>query len=269
MSLSLHIHSLILEYGICKLSLVPVRSEPSDKSEQTTQLVFGECYQLIGHQEKWVQVQIVNDKYIGWIDRKQHFKIESGYFDEWQRQVHPRSIDLVQTVSSADFRTPVLLGSFLPFFDGISIRVGEEKLLYHGRASNTALPLKISFLTKIALSYLRAPYLWGGKSIFGIDCSGYTQQVYGVCGYALPRDAWQQVTVGEEVHFASQAQPGDLAFFDNADGRIVHVGIVLENQQIIHAHGEVRIDQLDHQGLYNLSTKRYSHQLRIIKRVFR
>jgi gamma-D-glutamyl-L-lysine dipeptidyl-peptidase len=256
-----------LEHGICKLSLVPVRSEPSDKSELTTQLLFGECYQTISHQEKWVQIQIADDQYVGWIDRLQHFKVTPEYFEEWVNHSHPRSVDIGQSVSSPDARVPVLQGSFLPFFDGISIRVGEEKLVYHGRASNTSFSRRISFLTKIALSYLRAPYLWGGKSMFGIDCSGLVQQVYGICGYALPRDAWQQVSVGEEVHFATLAQPGDLAFFDNAEGRIVHVGIVLGEQQIIHAHGEVRIDQLDHQGIYNLSRKRYSHQLRIIKRL--
>lgn len=244
-----------------------MRSEPTDKSELTTQLLFGECYQAIAHQEKWLQIKITADQYVGWIDRKQHFKITDAYFEEWQGQVHPRSVDIVQSVSSPTERIPVLQGSFLPFFDGISLRVGEEKLLYHGRASNTGLCAKISFLTRIALSYLRAPYLWGGKSVFGIDCSGFVQQVYGICGYSLPRDAWQQVSAGEEVHFATIAQPGDLAFFDNAEGRIVHVGIVLREQQIIHAHGEVRIDQLDHQGIYNLSTRRYSHQLRIIKRI--
>jgi gamma-D-glutamyl-L-lysine dipeptidyl-peptidase len=257
-----------LEHGICKLSLVPVRGEPSDKSELTTQLLFGECYQIIAHQEKWVKIQIAFDQYVGWIDRKQHVKVSPEYFEEWKSLAHPRSIDLVQTVSCPATRVPVLQGSFLPFFDGMSIRVGEEKLLYHGRASNPSQVLKIGFLTKIALSYLRAPYLWGGKSVFGIDCSGFSQQVYGICGYSLPRDAWQQVSVGEEVHFASLAQPGDLAFFDNAEGRIVHVGIVLKDQKIIHAHGEVRVDQLDHQGIYNHSTRRYSHQLRIIKRIF-
>lgn len=256
-----------MEHGICRLSLVPVRSEPSDKSELTTQLLFGECYQVIAHQEKWVQIQIAADQYIGWIDRLQHFKVTPAYYEEWQNHTHPRSVDIVQSVSSPEARVPVLQGSFLPFFDGISIRVGEEKLLYHGRASNTSFSIRIGFLTKIALSYLRAPYLWGGKSMFGIDCSGFVQQVYGICGYALPRDAWQQVSEGEEVHFATLSQPGDLAFFDNAEGRIVHVGIVLGEGQIIHAHGEVRIDQLDHQGIYNLSRKRYSHQLRIIKRI--
>jgi hypothetical protein len=247
--------------------LVPVRREPSDQSELTTQLLFGECYQIIAHQEKWVQVQIAADQYVGWIDRKQHSKVSNEYFEEWQGQVHPRSVDIVQSVSSPIARIPVLQGSLLPFFDGISIRVGEEKLVYHGRASNPSFSLKINFLTKMALSYLRAPYLWGGKSIFGIDCSGFVQQVYGICGYPLPRDAWQQVSAGEEVHFANLSRPGDLAFFDNAEGRIVHVGMVLEEQQIIHAHGEVRIDQLDHQGIYNLANRRYSHQLRIIKRI--
>ncbi|MBC3538086.1 C40 family peptidase [Rufibacter sp. H-1] len=246
---------------------MPVRREPSDRSEQITQLVFGECYEVLQTQEKWIQIRNAPDDYEGWIDLKQHFAVTDGYFQEWQGTPHARSMDLVQTVSSHDAVTPIGLGSVLPFFDGMSIRVGEERLLYNGRASNPALPYRENTLQKIALQFLRAPYLWGGKSIFGIDCSGFVQQVYSVCGYQLRRDAYQQVEHGREVHFVSQTRPGDVAFFDNEEGRIVHVGLVLENQQIIHASGEVRLDQLDHHGIYNRERKRYSHKLRIIKRI--
>ena len=115
--------------------------------------------------------------------------------------------------------------------------------------------------------YLKAPYVWGGKSIFGLDCSGLVQQLYGLVGIQLPRDARQQVEHGQPVHFVVQARPGDLAFFDNAEGRIVHVGLVLEEGRILHAHGEVRIDPLDHNGIYNKDLGRYTHKLRIIRRL--
>ncbi|WP_223808912.1 C40 family peptidase [Rufibacter hautae] len=256
-----------MNFGICKLSLVPVRREPSDKSEQITQLVFGECYEVLQTQERWIQVRNAADDYEGWIDFKQHFPVPDPYFQEWRSLPHARSMDLVQTVSGEEGVTPIGMGSVLPFFDGMSIRVGEERMLYNGRASNPNLPYRENFLQKIALQFLRAPYLWGGKSIFGIDCSGFVQQVYGVCGHQLQRDAYQQVIHGQEVHFVSQTRPGDVAFFDNEEGRIVHVGIVLEDQRIIHASGEVRIDQLDHHGIYNRERKRYSHKLRIIKRI--
>lgn len=256
-----------MDYGICSLSIVPVRAEPSDKSELVTQLLYGECYQILQVQGSWFYIQIAADQYLGWIDFKQHCPVSFAYFSEWSEIKHPRAVDLVQTISSSVTRIPILLGSTLPFFDGISVRINSEKYVYSGRATNNTLPFKINFFTKIATSYLKSPYLWGGKSAFGIDCSGFVQQVFGICGYQYPRDAWQQVSLGEEVHFANQTLPGDLAFFDNDEGRIVHVGIMLENQQIIHAHGEVRIDILDHHGIFNYQRKRYTHKLRIIKRI--
>ncbi len=257
-----------MNYGICSLSNAPVRSEHSDKAELVTQLFFGECYQVLATEGNWLKIQIAADNYLGWLDAKQHYPVTEEYFLDWKATPHPRSLDVVQTVSAAESVTPILLGSTLPFFDGINLRLGSEKLLYNGRASKLNAEYRPAFLAKIAQTFLKAPYVWGGKSIFGLDCSGFTQQVMGICGVQLPRDAWQQVALGEEVHFVSQTQVGDIAFFDNAEGRVIHVGILLENQQIIHAHGEVRIDQLDHQGIYNLQRKRYSHKLRLIKRLF-
>ncbi|MFM7813326.1 MAG: C40 family peptidase [Flavobacteriales bacterium] len=121
------------------------------------------------------------------------------------------------------------------------------------------------------MSYLGAPYLWGGRTILGIDCSGFSQVVYRILGQSIPRDAWQQAGLGEEVSFVDEAQPGDLAFFDNAEGKIIHVGLILDRLEdslrIIHASGMVRIDTLDHQGIFNQETGEYSHNLRIIKRL--
>jgi gamma-D-glutamyl-L-lysine dipeptidyl-peptidase len=256
-----------VEYGICLLSVVPMRAETSDKAEIVTQMLFGECYEVVSRDGNWMCIQLASDGYNGWIDFKQHNPVTQAYYTDWLNTKHPRAMDLVQVVSTADVRIPVGIGCYLPFFDGMSIRVNDEKLMYNGRASNTTLPATTTQIVKIASSFLKAPYLWGGKSVFGIDCSGFTQQVFGICGYQLPRDAYQQVSHGEEVHFVTQTQPGDMAFFSNDEGRIIHVGIVLENQQIMHAHGEVRIDTLDHNGIYNAERKRYSHKLRIIKRI--
>ncbi|WP_242929373.1 C40 family peptidase [Pontibacter vulgaris] len=245
-----------------------MRADISDKAEIVTQILFGECLQVLKREGNWVQVQLATDKYTGWIDFKQYVPVSESYFKDWSKAAHPRALDLIQVVSSADERIPVGIGGYLPFFDGISIQVDGQSYTYSGRATNPAMQATAAQLIKIAYTFLKAPYLWGGKSIFGIDCSGFTQQVYGLCGYQLPRDAAQQVVLGEEVHFVTQTQPGDLAFFSNAEGRIIHVGIVLEGQKIMHAHGEVRIDTLDHNGIYNSDRKRYSHNLRIIKRLF-
>lgn len=244
-----------------------MRQEASHKSEMVTQLIFGECYQVLQQQDKWLQVQSAADDYQGWIDAQQHTPVSEAYFLEWQAVPHARSMDVVQTVSCKTHIIPIGLGSFLPFFDGLNLQIGEEKLVYNGRATNPSMPYRENFLQKMALQYLNAPYLWGGKSVFGIDCSGFVQQVYGLCGYQLRRDAYQQVVHGQEVHFVTQTRPGDIAFFDNDEGRIIHVGILLEDQRIIHASGEVRIDDLDHHGIYHRQRKRYSHKLRIIKRL--
>ncbi|MCX2741575.1 C40 family peptidase [Pontibacter anaerobius] len=256
-----------MEYGIGMLSVVPMRADTSDKAEIVTQLLFGECYEVVAQDGNWRQLQLAADGYRGWIDFKQHTPVSAEYYKEWCKAQHPRAMDLVQVVYSADVRIPVGIGCYLPFFDGMSIRVNEERYQYTGRGSNPAAIATPVQLLKVANSFMKAPYLWGGKSIFGIDCSGFTQLVFGICGYQLPRDAYQQVDHGEEVHFVTQAQPGDLAYFSNPEGRITHVGLVLEGQQIMHAHGEVRIDTLDHNGIYNTERKRYSHNLRIIKRI--
>ena len=257
--------------GICALSAVPVRAEPSDKTELVTELLFGECYQVLLAQGSWVQVQLAADHYVGWIDVKQHTPVSADYYAAWCAQDHPRALDVVQAVSDARTKIPLTLGCRLPFFDGLTVRVGERKYFYNGTATNPLAPpdpaRQLMLLRKTALMYLKAPYVWGGKSIFGLDCSGLVQQLFGLLGQQLPRDARQQIDLGQPVHFVAQSRAGDLAFFDNAEGRIVHVGLVLDEGQIIHSHGEVRLDALDHNGIYNPDQQRYTHKLRLIKRL--
>ncbi|WP_246601802.1 C40 family peptidase [Hymenobacter profundi] len=264
-----------MEHGICALSTMPVRAEPSDKAELVTELVFGECYSVVLVQGAWQQIRITADDYVGWMDGKQHTPVSADYLAAWKAQDHPRSLDLVQMVSDATTRVPVIIGSRLPFFDGMTLRLGEQQLFYNGAATNPQnghgphgdLDKRLALLLKVGQLHLKAPYVWGGKSLFGIDCSGLMQQLYGLVGVQLPRDARQQVELGHTVHFVTQARPGDLAFFDNAEGRIIHVGMVLEDQRILHASGEVRIDPLDHNGIFRRDRQKYSHTLRLIRRV--
>ncbi|WP_157568760.1 C40 family peptidase [Hymenobacter ginkgonis] len=261
-----------MNYGICALSAVPVRAEASDKAELVTELLFGDCYTVLLTQGNWLRIEIAADNYLGWIDFKQHCPVSPVYFQAWCAQDHPRALDVVQVVSDAATRQPITLGCRLPFFDGMTLRLGDDRpLFYNGQATNTGQPCQperqLALLRKMGQHYLRAPYVWGGKSIFGLDCSGLTQQLFGLVGVQLPRDARQQIERGETVDFVTQARPGDLAFFDNADGAIVHVGLVLDDSLILHAHGEVRLDPLDHHGIFNRDRQKYSHKLRLIKRV--
>ena len=260
-----------LNPGICALSAVPVRAEASDKAELVTELLFGDCYTVLATQGNWLHVESAADQYQGWIDYKQHTPVSAAYFEAWRAQEHPRALDLVQVVSDADTRQPITVGCRLPFFDGMTLKVGDKCLFYNGTATNPTQPTtperQLALLRKLGLLYLRAPYVWGGKSVFGLDCSGLTQQLFGLLGVQLPRDAYQQIALGQPVDFVSQARPGDLAFFENADGRIVHVGVVFDEGHILHAHGEVRLDPLDHHGIFNRNRQKYSHKLRLIKRV--
>lgn len=261
-----------MNYGICALSAVPVRAEPTDRAELVTELLFGECYTVLQTQGNWLRIEAAADKYQGWMDFKQHRPVSDSYFTAWGAQDHPRVLDVVQVVSSATTRQPITLGCRLPFFDGMTLKVGDDnQLFFNGTATNpghaNSPERQLALLRKMGQHFMRAPYVWGGKNLFGIDCSGLMQTLFGLIGVQLPRDAKQQIALGAPVDFVTQAKAGDMAFFDNADGAIVHVGLVQDEGLILHASGEVRLDPLDHHGIFNRERQKYSHKLRLIKRL--
>lgn len=248
-----------MQYGICNLGIVPMRFESSDKSELVSQVLYGEVFKVLEKRKTWSRIRIAYDKYEGWIDNKQYLEITEENYKSLVNLTPILSSDLLEYVSDANaniFTIP--LGSTL---NGLEI-------LNHNFDGNTKNNIsEKSNLIKTAFLYLNSPYLWGGKTPFGIDCSGFTQMVYKINGYKLKRDASQQATQGEALSFIEESEPGDLAFFDNADGDIVHVGIIMEDNYIIHAHGKVRIDRLDHSGIYNVETNLHTHKLRVIKKI--
>ncbi|MEX2380321.1 MAG: C40 family peptidase, partial [Vicingaceae bacterium] len=161
----------------------------------------------------------------------------------------------------------LLIGSNLAYFKNNRIQIDKDVWKFEGISADTKKKQPKSKITDYALMLLNAPYQWGGRSPFGIDCSGFIQIIYKLIGISLPRDASQQAEVGQALSFIEEAEEGDLAFFDNEEGQITHVGIILENNRIIHASGMVRIDQLDHQGIYNQEIKNYTHRLRLISKI--
>lgn len=248
-----------MQYGVCNLGIVPIRLEPTDTSEMVTQALYGDFFKVLEQRKKWSRIRFAYDKYEGWIDNKQYVEIEEDQYNRLANSDICISKDLVQFVSDINNSLyPIPLGSDLNCLNLLEQKFEGNKITAKSDKSNI---IDTSFL------YLNTPYLWGGKSPFGIDCSGFTQMVYKLNGYQLLRDASQQATQGAALSFIEESEPGDLAFFDNADGNIIHVGIIMKDNYIIHAHGKVRIDRLDHSGIYNVDKKTHTHRLRVIKKI--
>jgi cell wall-associated NlpC family hydrolase len=254
-------------YGICRVAVAPLRSEPSDRAQIASQLLFGDHVEIIEKTEKWWKVLNAYDRYEGWLDFKQlaEISLEAYAVNHGCKHLAPAEIGnvITDTGGSKYYISP---GSNLPLFDDGHCHIGAEKykVLFNPKVVSSS---NSPDIINTALFFQNVPYLWGGKNLFGMDCSGFVQIVFKLNGIQLNRDAWQQAEQGTTVDFLPEVKPGDVAFFDNEDGRIIHVGIMLNATDIIHASGKVRIDPMDNQGIYNAELGRYSHKLRIIKRL--
>ncbi|MBA4739182.1 MAG: NlpC/P60 family protein [Flavobacteriaceae bacterium] len=243
--------------GICNLSIVPVRIVDSDKSEMINQLIYGDIIEILEEKEKWVKIKSVFDDYIGWIDKKQYFKIDDNITVDLKNPVY--SIDLVEFIENNNNELVTIpIGSDISNISLMNHKF-EGKTISGKNNRNS--------IVDTALLFLNSPYLWGGKTPFGIDCSGFTQMVYKINGYKLSRDSKDQANQGETLSFIEESEAGDLAFFNNDQGDIIHVGIILQNNHIIHASGKVRIDRIDHSGIYNNDLNKHTHSLRYIKKI--
>ena len=256
-----------MNFGICTLSVIPCRKEPSSTSEMVTQLLFGETYTIIEDKENWLSITTHYDNYPCWISAKQHTGLSNADFKKIA--TNTLSSELVQVINHTNSQSvfPITIGASLPNFKDNALIIGANSYTFEGQTSVISQKKTIEDIKQTAYLFLNAPYLWGGRSPFGIDCSGFTQLVYKLNGYTLPRDASQQVELGAALSFGEEAEAGDLAFFDNEQGAIVHVGLILDNQHIIHASGSVRIDKFDHYGIFHSDNKKYSHMLRVIKKI--
>lgn len=275
--LALAFQAYALDYGICAKSVVAVRKTTSAKSELVTQLVFGDAYKILksSSDKKWVYIENSYDNYNGWIQMNTVYKVSETYFTDYQENTHPVVADKLAFVSFKGEKIPVSLGSTLPFYKKGEIKLGEEVAKYEGEAKDISKKHSKTQVIVTAKKLLKIPYLWGGKGKQGYDCSGFCQMVFKTNGYTLPRDSYQQAEKGKTVKL-SEAQPGDLVFFQRKpqhieNGRVVHVGIVLENEnnkvKVIHSAGMVRINKLDKTGLYRDDLGKYSHYLKFIKRL--
>lgn len=245
---------------ICSVPVAPLRKEAAHRSEMVSQLLFGERVQLIESSSDFVLVKNEYDAYAGWCQRSQLTEL-SGDFP----------VEEPEILSSAYINAGMLRDTAIHLPMGVPISnwkgITAPKFTYAGTTHTAgSVPFSESAVVAISTSYLNVPYLWGGKSVFGIDCSGFSQQVFRYFGKKLPRDSGDQAKLGEDVGFLAESRAGDLAFFDNAEGIITHVGILLNSHEIIHASGKVRIDTIDQWGIINRDTEQRTHTLRIIKR---
>jgi len=242
-----------------------MRLEPSDISEMVNQLVFGECFEVLEKDKKWSKIKLAFDGYEGFIDNKQYQEINEENYKALQLEQNYCG-ELIDFISDSNSNlTTIPLGAHLPSYENGKININDTKFEFNGKVSGNLLDK--TAIVNTAYLFLNVPYLWGGKTPFGIDCSGFTQTVYKLCGHKLLRDAKEQATQGEVLSFIEESEPGDLAFFDNEEGIITHVGIIMNDYNIMHAHGKVRLDKLDHSGIYNIDTQQHSHKLRMIKKM--
>ena len=254
--------------GICRLSIVPLRSEGRESSEMVSQLLFGDHYTVLEKDTKgeWLRIMIHFDAYEGWINHKQHFAISDEYFEELSSLEFKACGEICGRLQLQQEHLNIVFGSLLPITSNELFDISEQ-VHFTGKTLAVRKIMDFAILKELAFQYINSPYLWGGKTPFGIDCSGFVQMIYKLCGYPLKRDASQQARQGKIVPTFEEVKPGDLAFFQNPEGRIVHVGMVLDNHQIIHASGKVRIDYLDENGIFIKENEIYTHRLCLIKRL--
>lgn len=255
-----------MEFQICIVPVMPLRSAPNHASEMTSQLIFGECGIVLDrNDEGWVKIRNQYDHYEGWCTQNQLTPIEETLYHEPTEEY---TTDYLSSIDFSGHPMHVPIGSFLKGMRHGEMKWGKYTVTFQGTPLKPDhLPASEKLIRQFAFQFLNTPYLWGGRSIFGVDCSGFTQTVFRLLGKVLPRDAYMQARCGEAIKAGEKPQCGDLAFFKNKEDRITHVGLMLNDFEIIHAAGKVRVDKLDDYGILNVDTGSHSHQLAMVRRL--
>lgn len=255
-----------MDYGIVAVPAAPLRRKPAHRKEMVSQLVFGESVKILKTKgDLWLKVRSLHDGYEGWMTNTLLEPVEETAATAVTEMV---TTDLLSPITLGEKTLHVPVGSSLPFFENGKGKLGEQSIEFTGayRKRNETQP-DASLLDKLVRPWLNAPYLWGGRTPLGVDCSGFVQVIYKQLGIDLPRDAWQQAQEGKAVKKFADVMPGDLAFFNNKED-IVHVGILLGGDQIIHASGKVKVDTIDKKGVTDAVTGKRILTLKAIRRVW-
>jgi hypothetical protein len=255
------------DFGVCRLSVVPVLNE-AEVSVQNSQLLFGDAYEVLerSKDKQWVRIRINFDGAEGWINIHHHHSIPQEYFAQIINADFKITTDIVATILYKKSPLPILLGSIVPISSSELFKM-DEQFAFNGNTKAISQKREGDFIKSIALKYLSAPETVGGKNPFGICAQGLTQMVFKISGHTLPWDLNQQGSCGKKIKDTSSATLGDIAFFKDKSGKLIHAGIVLEENKIIHAFGQVRIDLLNEEGILNAETKIYTHTLAFIRRI--
>ncbi len=252
-----------MEFAACKVPAAPVRKRASHQSEMVNQVLFGETMMMLKEKKKWMRVRTLFDNYEGWIAKNQLEAIDESLSKESDFWI---TADLLNTIELGNQSMNIPVASSLLGFNGSNGKFGSFEYGFSGNKMkrNEIIP-DSDLLEKFTKQWLNAPYLWGGRTLLGVDCSGFSQTIFKMLGVDLPRDAWQQAQRGKPVNKLKDAMTGDLAFFNDKE-EIVHVGILLSNEQIIHSSGKVRIDAITKRGIINSETGKRTHRLKAIRR---
>jgi gamma-D-glutamyl-L-lysine dipeptidyl-peptidase len=258
----------ILDYGVSRLALVSVRNGPHADAKPITQLLFGDHYEVLKKAETgdWVYIKIHFDDSEGWIEAEQHHSISKEYFDQINHANFKITTDLTCNILFKKSPITILLGSIVPISNSELFKM-EEQFAFNGEAKSLGQKRDVEFIKATAMKYLNAPHLPGGKSPFGIDAAGLVQMVFKIAGYSLSHTLLNQALEGRAVKSLGESIPGDIAFFSRKDGEISHVGIILNEEKIIHAFGRVRVDHLMEEGILRTDSKIYTHYLKDIRRI--
>jgi cell wall-associated NlpC family hydrolase len=245
------------------VSVAPLRKEAAHRSEMVSELLLGECVEITDSTKDFYQIKSLYDGYEGWCQKSQLTQVDDHFYNNNHKLLTAEPITKALCNGKNIF---IPSGCFIGCFHEGVLQINNTTISFPDSPFHFNETDDDVDIYEIVHPYINTPYLWGGKSIFGIDCSGFTQQVFKMLDIKLPRDAYQQAALGEAVGFLQEAQIGDLAFFDNEEGRITHVGILFNESNIIHSSGKVRVDKMDNMGIVNTETGERTHQLRLIKR---